>query len=87
MSKITLPKEVTDAGIEFAREPDYPKAVYPKYGNGEIEFATLTVRRAQKLIRKGFPFLRMKGEADAPAAIAAESQAPAKPPADSSKKK
>lgn len=55
----TLPAEM-QALYELDPLPGGPRYALPHYGQGEVDFSTLTVPQAEALIARGFPYLRRK---------------------------
>ena len=68
---IKLTKAIEDAGIELVKQPVGVKGNYGTFG--DVDFDSLTVPQAQKLVRKGFPYLAaVKTDAKAEATTAKE---------------
>ncbi len=83
-----LPKEVAEKyNLKSIRAGKY---VFPKFG--EIDLRTITLKQADELVKKGFPFLVLKkkdlseSEAEAKAKAKAKAEAEAKAKAESEAK-
>lgn len=58
MSKIALPKAVVDAGFTLNGKPPSPR--FHKMGFGDVDLENLTVSQAERLVKKGLPYLKKK---------------------------
>ncbi len=53
--KVELNKELKDAGFKLVGKPVSNKFIHPKFG--EVNFNTLTVKQAERMLANKFPYL------------------------------